>query len=325
GAGRGRLRGAARAPRAQAGQHPRGGPAGGDHPRRGQLVDGRARPVPRAQAQPVLPPHPDRDRVRQERAGVDPRRLRGRRGGLLPQAARRAPPGRAGVRAGGRGAVSRRPAIDPAAAPELVARLLEAARAETDRELDRRLPLPDLPAADPARRLVEAMRYAALAPGKRLRPALVIAACEAAGGARADALPAAAAIELLHCYTLVHDDLPAMDDDDERRGRPTVHRAFDEATAILAGDGLVTAAFGALADLGAGAAAAVAVLAARSGHGELLAGQALDLAAAGGGAGGAPRTLAEVERIHAGKTGALFAASAELGAIAAGASLEVRG
>ena len=221
--------------------------------------------------------------------------------------------------------MSRRPAIDPAAAPELVARLLEAARAETDRELDRRLPLPDLPAADPARRLVEAMRYAALAPGKRLRPALVIAACEAAGGARADALPAAAAIELLHCYTLVHDDLPAMDDDDERRGRPTVHRAFDEATAILAGDGLVTAAFGALADLGAGAAAAVAVLAARSGHGELLAGQALDLAAAGGGAGGAPRTLAEVERIHAGKTGALFAASAELGAIAAGASLEVRG
>jgi geranylgeranyl pyrophosphate synthase len=205
-------------------------------------------------------------------------------------------------------------AIDPAAAPPSVARLLEEARAATDREIDRRLALPPGPADDPAVRLVAAMRHA---PGKRLRPALVLAACDAVGGQREAALPAAAAIEILHCYTLVHDDLPAMDDDDERRGRPTVHVAFDEATAILAGDGLLTAAFGALADLGAGAAAAVAVLAARSGAGELLAGQALDLAAP-------PADLAAVERIHAGKTGALFAAAAELGGIAGGAGREAR-
>ncbi len=206
-------------------------------------------------------------------------------------------------------------AIDPAAAPAAVARLLGEAQAAVDGEIDRRLAVP----ADggPAARLIEAMRYAALAPGKRIRPALVLAACEAAGGRRAAALAPAAAVEMLHCYTLVHDDLPAMDDDDERRGRPTVHRAFDEATAILAGDGLLTAAFAALAELEAGAAAAVAVLAARSA--EVLAGQALDLAAAGadGQGGGAPATLAELERIHRAKTGALFAGAAELGAISA--------
>ena len=204
-------------------------------------------------------------------------------------------------------------AIDPAAAPAAVARLLDQAREAVDAEMDRRLALPREGGA--AARLVEAMRYAALAPGKRIRPALVVAACEAAGGARAAALPAAAAVEMLHSYTLVHDDLPAMDDDDERRGRPTVHRAYDEATAILAGDGLLTAAFAAAAEVGA---AAVSVLAARSS--EVLAGQALDLAAAGA----APATLGELERIHRAKTGALFAASAELGAIAAGASPDRR-
>jgi geranylgeranyl pyrophosphate synthase len=210
---------------------------------------------------------------------------------------------------------SRGKAIDPAAAPAAVARLLAEARAAVDGEMDRRLALPE--GGGPAARLVEAMRYAALAPGKRIRPALVVAACEAAGGSREAALPAAAAVEMLHCYTLVHDDLPAMDDDDERRGRPTVHRAFDEATAILAGDGLLTAAFAAAAEVGS---AAVAALAARSS--EVLAGQALDLAAAAGGA--APGNLAELERIHQAKTGALFAASAELGAIASGAADDAR-
>jgi geranylgeranyl pyrophosphate synthase len=178
---------------------------------------------------------------------------------------------------------------------------------------------------DPGR-LVEAMHYAATGPGKRLRPALVLAAAEACGGTRAAAMPAAAAIEMLHAYTLVHDDLPAMDDDDERRGRPTVHVEFGEAIAILAGDGLLTAAFGALAELGPNAAAAVKVLARRAGAAELLAGQAIDLAAAGR----LPRTveqsttksLAEIERMHAAKTGALFAAAAELGAIASGARAE---
>jgi len=226
-------------------------------------------------------------------------------------------------------------AIDPAQAPPAVARWLEESRGAVDQEIDRRLSVPaGLGPDDPERRLVEAMRYAALAPGKRLRPALTLAACEAVGGAMREGLVAAAAVEMLHTYTLVHDDLPAMDDDDERRGRPTVHRAYDEAIAILAGDGLLTAAFAALADLGAGAGDAVAVLARRSGAAELLAGQALDLAAAasarrdgadhddepaGHGIG-----LAALERIHAGKTGALFAAACELGAIAGGAGPPAR-
>jgi geranylgeranyl pyrophosphate synthase len=117
---------------------------------------------------------------------------------------------------------------------------------------------------------------------------------------------------MLHAYTLVHDDLPAMDDDDERRGRPTVHIAFGEAIAILAGDGLLTAAFGTLAELGPRAADAIAVLARRAGSRELLLGQAIDLTAP-------PSDLRAIERMHAAKTGALFAAAAELGAIAAGA------
>jgi len=204
-------------------------------------------------------------------------------------------------------------AIDPGAAPAAVVRLLAEAKEAVDREMDRRLAVPAT--EDASARLVEAMRYAALASGKRIRPALVIGACEAAGGRREAALAAAAAVEMLHSYTLVHDDLPAMDDDDERRGRPTVHRAFDEATAILAGDGLLTAAFAAAAEASA---AAVAVLAARSS--EVLIGQALDLAAAGS----TPGSLAELERIHRAKTGALFAASAELGAICASAAADAR-
>jgi len=203
--------------------------------------------------------------------------------------------------------------IDPGAAPEAVRVFLERVRPQIDEALAQRLAVD----GDDPGRLREAMRYAALGPGKRLRPALVIAACEACGGTVAAALPAAAAIEMLHAYTLVHDDLPAMDDDDERRGRPTVHIAFGEAIAILAGDGLLTAAFGALAELGPEAAAAAAVLARRAGARELLAGQAIDLTAP-------PRDFAGVERLHAAKTGALFAAAAELGAIAAGADAEAR-
>jgi geranylgeranyl pyrophosphate synthase len=202
--------------------------------------------------------------------------------------------------------------LAPTSAPPALADFLEdAARAVTD-DLARRL---TPPAEDPGR-LVEAMRYAATGPGKRLRPAIVLAAADACGGTRAQAMPAASAIEMLHAYTLVHDDLPAMDDDDERRGRPTVHIAFGEAIAILAGDGLLTQAFGTLAELGARAGDAVAVLARRAGSRELLAGQAIDLA-------GAPTELAAIEHMHAAKTGALFAAAAELGAIAAGASRQV--
>lgn len=203
--------------------------------------------------------------------------------------------------------------LAPSSAPAELAAYLEQARVIVDAELDRRLRV--TPHEDDPGRLAEAMHYAATGPGKRLRPALVLAAAEACGGTREAALPAAAAVEMLHAYTLVHDDLPAMDDDDERRGRPTVHIAFGEAIAILAGDGLLTAAFGALAELGPNAAPAVAVLARRAGVAELLGGQAIDLTT--------PRetltTLAAIERMHAAKTGALFAASAELGAIAAGA------
>jgi geranylgeranyl pyrophosphate synthase len=202
--------------------------------------------------------------------------------------------------------------LAPSTAPPALLAYLDDVRRAVDAELARRL----APPADDPGRLVEAMCYAATGPGKRLRPAVLIAAAEACGGTREAAMPAACAIEMLHAYTLVHDDLPAMDDDDERRGRPTVHVAFGEAIAILAGDGLLTAAFGALAELGPGAAAATAVLARRAGARELLAGQAIDLTAP-------PRDFAAIERLHAAKTGALFAAAAELGGIAAGAGTEV--
>lgn len=214
--------------------------------------------------------------------------------------------------------------LAPSSAPTQLAAFLEEARVAVDAELDRRLRV--VPAArseseplhlwgDDPGRLAEAMHYAATGPGKRLRPALVIAACDACGGTRAQAMPAAAAIEMMHAYTLVHDDLPAMDDDDERRGRPTVHIAFGEAIAILAGDGLLTAAFGALAELGPRAGDAVAVLARRAGVHELLGGQAIDLTTARE----SLRDLGAIERMHAAKTGALFAAAAELGGISAGA------
>jgi geranylgeranyl pyrophosphate synthase len=211
--------------------------------------------------------------------------------------------------------------LAPSSAPPELGTFLDEARVLVERDLEKRLVVAG---ADPGR-LAEAMHYAATGPGKRLRPALVIAACDACGGSREAALPAASAIEMLHAYTLVHDDLPAMDNDNERRGRPTVHVAFGEAIAILAGDGLLTLAFGTLAELGPRAAAAVEVLARRAGVRELLAGQAIDLSASGRVRHAVRETLgdlAAIERLHAAKTGALFAAAAELGAIAAGASAE---
>jgi geranylgeranyl pyrophosphate synthase len=211
--------------------------------------------------------------------------------------------------------MSQQATLAPASAPPDLHRFLDEVRQLIDAELDRRL----APPADDPGRLIAAMHYAATGPGKRLRPALLIAASEACGAPRELALPAAAALEMLHAYTLVHDDLPAMDDDDLRRGRPTVHIAFGEAIAILAGDGLLTAAFGTLAEIGPGAGAAVALLARRAGACELLAGQAIDLTSS-------PADLcdiASVERLHAAKTGALFAAAAELGGITAGAAPHV--
>jgi geranylgeranyl diphosphate synthase, type II len=165
--------------------------------------------------------------------------------------------------------------------------------------------------------LGEAIRYSLLAPGKRLRPMLVLLAAEACRGDIEAALPAACAVEMVHTYSLVHDDLPAMDDDDLRRGRPTCHKAFGEAVAILTGDALLTLAFEILArDMRppATAARACAVLARAAGACELVGGQADDLA--GQFSAGSVEAL---EAIHRRKTGAMFLASLELGALAAGA------
>ncbi|CAH1042858.1 (2E,6E)-farnesyl diphosphate synthase [Halomonas sp. TD01] len=164
-----------------------------------------------------------------------------------------------------------------------------------------------------APRLEAAMRHGLLVGGKRLRPLLVYLAGNALG-AREDALDApAAAIELIHAYSLIHDDLPAMDDDDLRRGQPTVHKAFDEATAILAGDALQALAFEVLASqphprLGS----MVTTLAVASGRAGMVAGQALDLAAVGG-----HPDVDALAHMHAHKTGALIVAAVRLGGLVA--------
>ena len=177
-----------------------------------------------------------------------------------------------------------------------------------------------LPAADtPPASLHEAMRYAVLGGGKRVRPALVLAACRACGGEDAACTPAMAAIELLHTYTLVHDDLPAMDDDDLRRGRPTCHVVYGEATAILVGDALQTLAFEAVAGVSA---AAVAALARAAGSRGVVGGQQEDLDAEGAPVDDSPACRERLERIHRGKTAALIRASCELGALCAGAAAD---
>ena len=154
--------------------------------------------------------------------------------------------------------------------------------------------------------------------GKRIRPAIVWAACEAAGGdSRGEpALHAAAAVELVHTYSLVHDDLPCMDDDALRRGRPTVHVAYGEAAAVLVGDALLTEAFGALADAPLAAdvrVAMISTLAGAAGMRGMVGGQAADV-----GLGGAIDTEASLLRVHEAKTGALIAAAAKLGGMAGG-------
>ncbi|MGE5170479.1 MAG: polyprenyl synthetase family protein [Rudaea sp.] len=172
--------------------------------------------------------------------------------------------------------------------------------------LERVLP-PDEAAA---RRLAEAMRYATLGGGKRVRPLLVYAASEATGAdpARADAR--AAAVELIHAYSLVHDDLPCMDDDALRRGKPTCHVAYDVATALLAGDALQSLAFATLAHAGdPGAGEACRLLAEAAGHAGMAGGQQLDLDATGN-----VLDAAALSRLHSMKTGALIRASVQLGA-----------
>lgn len=207
--------------------------------------------------------------------------------------------------------------LDPKSAPDAVKHWLDTVRPEIEAALDQRL---STPLREAPHNLREAMRYAVLGPGKRLRPAIVLAACAAVGAPYREAMPAACAVEMVHAYSMVHDDLPAMDDDDMRRGRPTVHIAFDEATAILAGDALLTEAFAALAELGPRAADAVAVLARRAGAIDLIGGQVADMAIT---TGTAP-SFTELDNIHRRKTGALFSASCELGGICGNASAEER-
>ncbi len=190
-----------------------------------------------------------------------------------------------------------------------------------DRVLERLLPR----AKSETRTVGEAMRYAILGGGKRLRPILALAAIEACGGNDETFLEAASALELIHTYSLIHDDLPAMDDDDLRRGRPTVHRVFGEAQAILAGDALLTLAFELLGSRPEGVAnaaqraEAVVVAARRAGIEGMVGGQVADLEAE-------LRAIGpdELRWIHRRKTGALFSASSEIGAIHAGVDGEHR-
>jgi geranylgeranyl diphosphate synthase type II len=187
-------------------------------------------------------------------------------------------------------------------------------RALVDRALDAALP----PREGCPDSLRQAMRYSLLAPGKRLRPLLVILACEACGGSDRDALPAACAVEMVHTYSLIHDDLPAMDDDDLRRGRPTCHKQFGEALAILAGDALLTLAFEVLAEGYSALAAAGCTreLARGAGACGMVGGQVVDLASEGrltATTEGERSGLEQLEALHGRKTGALFRSALRMG------------
>ncbi|MCS5561774.1 MAG: (2E,6E)-farnesyl diphosphate synthase [Marinobacter nauticus] len=186
---------------------------------------------------------------------------------------------------------------------------LDQCRQQVDRELDR-----CLARHATSERLQETMRYSVLGGGKRVRPALCMAAARAMGSHESTALAPACALELIHAYSLVHDDLPAMDDDDLRRGRPTAHIAFDEASAILAGDALQTLAFALLSDAPALSdrqrVTMISELARASGHQGMVGGQAIDLESVG-----RQLSVAQLEAMHRHKTGALIEASVRLGAL----------
>ncbi|HET7290822.1 MAG TPA: farnesyl diphosphate synthase [Vicinamibacteria bacterium] len=198
-------------------------------------------------------------------------------------------------------------------------RVLDERRRLVEDALDRALPSEgEWPAT-----IHRAVRYSLFAGGKRIRPQLVLAACEAVGGAREEAMPLACAVEMIHTYSLIHDDLPAMDDDDLRRGKPTSHKVFGEAVAILAGDALLTRAFHLMAELPAGPdatrvrrrLAATAILGAACGTTGLIGGQVMDLESEG-------RAIdaSDLERLHRAKTGALLGACVRGGAVLGGAS-----
>ena len=188
---------------------------------------------------------------------------------------------------------------------------LAATASAVNQRLDELIP----PTTGPEGRVVEAMRYAVLDGGKRFRPFLICAGADMLGAAPESALRTAAAVEMIHCYSLIHDDLPAMDNDDLRRGRPTVHKHWDEATAILAGDALLTLAFEVLAakDTSPNAdirTALIAGLAKASGAAGMVGGHMIDLAALN-----ANLVVAGLTHLQALKTGALIAFSASAGAV----------
>jgi geranylgeranyl diphosphate synthase type II len=193
---------------------------------------------------------------------------------------------------------------------------LKEKRVRVDRALEAFLPKQEGPAAE----VVEAMRYSLFAGGKRLRPILCLAAAETVGGDESHALPVACALELIHTYSLIHDDLPVMDDDDLRRGKPTSHKVFGEAVALLAGDGLLTEAFRLMADSGlTGGEAAVRrlkvieIIANAAGYRGMVGGQVVDIRSEGG-----EVSLPLVDFIHTHKTGALLTASVTAGALLGG-------
>jgi farnesyl diphosphate synthase len=205
------------------------------------------------------------------------------------------------------------------------AQALGSAAAEIERSLETLLAVPPLTGPGiPPDRLVAAMRHGSLGGGKRLRPFLLIETARLFGTAPELSLPAAVAVELVHCYSLVHDDLPAMDDDDLRRGRPTVHRAFDEATAILAGDALLTLAFAHLAERGATEPALrarlVLELALGAGPGGMVGGQMRDIEGEA-----TPLGDTAIARMQAMKTGALIRAAIRMGAVLGGADRDALG
>lgn len=210
-------------------------------------------------------------------------------------------------------------------APDAIAEYVDARRAEIDQALSAILPAPpDCPS-----QVADAMNYSLTAGGKRVRPILCLASAEAVGGVRVMAMPAACAVELIHTYSLIHDDLPAMDNDSMRRGRPTLHVAAGEGLAILAGDGLLTEAFNLLARLPASGSPEIVarklrtieVVAAAAGPVGMVGGQAIDLACVTPDPNGRvspPLDAHGLATMHAKKTGALIRGSAVAGAIMGG-------
>ena len=193
---------------------------------------------------------------------------------------------------------------------------LDEKRAIVEEALNRFFPRPEGPASD----VVEAMRYSLFAGGKRLRPILCIAGASAVGGDESHALPVACALELIHTYSLIHDDLPAMDDDDLRRGKPTCHKVFGDAVAVLAGDGLLTEAFHLMGrgDLSGHVSPhvllkAITLIAFAAGYQGMVGGQVVDIQSEGKGV-----DASLVEFIHTHKTGALITASVASGALIGG-------